>query len=152
MTLETLEKALREHPLWEREVPVQMQLGPPYLYLDNGALYLRYGLRRQILERGRLLIFADRFEIELLLPEGKIVSFRDLYKGMAPGCESPVCTMEAPFLLTQWRRMLERLYARAGQVLGYRGPKEGLADMVEAYQKEYGGIAERIRQGTLQGG
>ena len=42
MTLEMIEKELRRHPLWEREIPIQMQTGIPYLYLENGALYLDF--------------------------------------------------------------------------------------------------------------
>ena len=69
MTLEMIEKELRRHPLWEREIPIQMQTGIPYLYLENGALYLRYLLHRRIFRPGRVLIFPDRYELELLLPE-----------------------------------------------------------------------------------
>ena len=29
MTLEMIEKELRRHPLWEREIPIQMQTGIP---------------------------------------------------------------------------------------------------------------------------
>ena len=66
MTLEMIEKELRRHPLWEREIPIQMQTGIPYLYLENGALYLRYLLHRRIFRPGRVLIFPDRYELELL--------------------------------------------------------------------------------------
>ena len=85
MTLEMIEKELRRHPLWEREIPIQMQTGIPYLYLENGALYLRYLLHRRI--------FRDRHCIAVVFIPAFLAKIRALKKlrqqyNMSPFCSS----------------------------------------------------------------
>lgn len=137
MTLEIIEKELRRHPLWEREIPVQMQMGLPYLYLEDGVLYLRYKLHRRIFRAGRFLVFPDRYELELLLPGRKIVCFRALRRGLTAEREEPVCTIEQDCLLGTGNAAIRNLYACADRILEFTGSEEELEQLVDQYQNKY---------------
>ena len=152
MTLEMIEKELRRHPLWEREIPIQMQTGIPYLYLENGALYLRYLLYRRIFRPGRVLIFPDRYELELLLPDRKIVCFRDLRKGPAEEPDRPVCVMDPDYVLEAGKTALVNLYARADRILGFTGPEKELEILVGQYQDQCRETEKILRPDILYGG
>ena len=152
MTLEMIEKELRRHPLWEREIPIQMQTGIPYLYMENGALYLKYLLHRRIFRPGRVLIFPDRYELELLLPDGKIVCFRDLRREPTGEPDRPVCVMEPDYVLEAGKMALAGLYAHADRVLGFTGSKKELETLVSQYQDQYRKTEEILRPDILYGG
>ena len=129
-----------------------MQTGIPYLYLENGALYLRYLLHRRIFRPGRVLIFPDRYELELLLPDRKIVCFRDLRKGPAEEPDRPVCVMDPDYVLEAGKTALVNLYARADRILGFTGPEKELEILVSQYQDQYRETEKILRPDILYGG
>lgn len=152
MTMEAIGQELLRHPLWEREIPLQMQPGLPYFYMDGGTLYLRYRLHRRELRSGRVLIFPDRYELELLLPERRIVYFRDLQKGRMRQEETPLYAMDVSSLLGTWAAELERLYSQADGILN--AVKEGapLEGLVRSFQADYQKAEELLKKSAGCGG
>lgn len=117
MTLKEIEMRMYRHPLFEHEIPLQMQLGLPYFYKRNGQLFLRCFLHRRHYKSGMLLIYPNQYEVEFVYPFRNIVRFEDSQIYMPMNTEIPVCIVEAEHLLTNGKVLLDELYSSADQVI-----------------------------------
>ncbi len=111
MTLRETESRLHGSPLFDYEIPLQMQLGLPYLYEKNGSLFLNYFLHRQRYESGMLHLYPKRYQLELIYPFRRIVLFEDCRRYMPDDAEIPVCMVNKNRLLAEGKIILDELYA-----------------------------------------
>lgn len=151
MKLEEIERQLKRHPLFEREIPIEIQLGLPDLYIEKGQLNLRYILHKEIYRNKMLLIYRKSFEIVLSYPFKKIIYYKNTKKDNY--FDEPVCKVDAVKMSIQGKEMLKELYKEANQIVtSWNEQKKISKDIYEAYQKKYYKTVEELGLQALYGG
>lgn len=144
---------LAQHPLVLSQLPLQMQLGLPYLEKKRGELCIRLIPHRENFVNHQLEIYAGQYILEFVYPFEKVVCFRNLLYEREIDLAAPLCCMEPGFLAAKGKYNLSELYAECSRVLTAREKTGNVSDiMIANYQKQYNSIANRMGLGQLYGG
>lgn len=148
-----LVERLSQHPLVLSQLPLQMQLGLPYLAKKRGELCVRFLPHRENFTENQLEIYPGQYILEFVYPFEKIVCFRNLlYEGRVD-TSSPIGSMTPEFLAAKGKYCLNELYGECSRVLTAREKTGNVSDvMIANYQKLYGSISKRLGLEQLYGG
>lgn len=116
MTLQEIERRLKQHPLFETEIPIQMELGLPEMFIEKGTLYLRYYLHEKSYQRGKFLVYPAQFELVIEYPFRKIFKFQKLENETS---KVPVKIIDTEIVVKEGCKITKRLYEKADQVISY---------------------------------
>lgn len=135
MKLQEIERRLKKHPLFEMEIPIQMELGLPELFLEKGTLYLRYHLHENRYQRGRLLVYSEQFELVMEYPFRKIFKFQKLVNETS---KVPVKIVDAEIAAKEGCKAAKKLYEKADQVISYWEAENVMSEKIfKAYKESY---------------
>lgn len=150
--MELMER-LSQHPLVLSQLPLQMQLGLPYLAKKRGELCIRFIPHREDFTNNRLEIYAGQYILEFVYPFEKIICFRNLLYEGGVDLSSPIASMTPEFLAARGKYCLNELYSECSRVLTAREKTGSVSDvMVANYQKLYGSTWKRMGLEQLYGG
>ena len=108
---------LLSHPVIRSEVAVEMQMGFPFLYQDQGKLCLRYLPHREVVEDGRLVFYAPAYRLEMCYPFKHFMGFVNYaLSGNVHGGEG-IAEVALDWMLENARRDVEQLYGSCDAVL-----------------------------------
>lgn len=114
MKLQEIESRLKKHPLFETEIPIQMELGLPEIYVENGQLYLRYYLHKKSCRGRELLMYPAQFELITEYPFRKIFKFQKLKDETS---KVPVKIIDAEIAAKDGCKIVKVSYEKADQVI-----------------------------------
>lgn len=148
-----LMEQLSQHPLVLGQLPMQMQLGLPYLAKKRGELCMRFLPHRENYIKNRLEIYPAQYVLAFVYPFEKIICFRNLlYEGNVD-LSSPIGSMTPEFLAARGKYCLNELYSECSRVLTAREKTGSVSDvMIANYQKLYHSISKRMGLEQLYGG
>ena len=149
MKLVEVEQQILSHPLFSMQIPLQMQLGLPELYTEQGKLVLHYRLHRQVYQAGEVHFFPAAYEMRLTYPFKRVISFTD---HCLETQDTPVCRISGEQLLTQGCKLLQGLYETADSVLRLWQEGKATANDLAAYQEKYRNTIRELQLQALYGG
>lgn len=144
---------LSQHPLVLSQLPLQMQLGLPYLEKKRDELCMRFIPHRENFTNHRLEIYPGQYILEFVYPFEKIICFRNLLYETEIDLSAPLCSMTPEFLAARGKYNLNEIYNECSRVLTAREKTGSVSDvMIANYQKLYDSISRRIGLERLYGG
>lgn len=150
--MELMER-LSQHPLVLSQLPLQMQLGLPYLAKKRGELCMRFIPHRENFADNRLEIYSGQYILEFVYPFEKIICFRNLLYEGGVDLSSPIASMTPEFLAARGKYCLNELYSECSRVLTAREKTGSVSDvMIANYQKIYSSTWKRMGLEQLYGG
>lgn len=150
--MELMER-LSQHPLVLSQLPLQMQLGLPYLAKKRGELCMRFIPHRENFADNRLEIYPGQYILEFVYPFEKIICFRNLLYEGGVDLSSPIGSMTPEFLAAKGKYCLNELYSECSRVLTAREKTGSVSDvMIANYQKLYSSTWKRMGLEQLYGG
>lgn len=149
MKLTEVEQQILSHPLFPLQIPLQMQLGLPELYIERGMLMLHYRLHRQVYWEGTVRFFPVAYELKLAYPFGRVISFTD--RCVEPQ-DTPLCQIPGEQLLTRGCVLLQGLYETADSVLRLWQAGDATENALAAYQDKYRNTIRELQLQALYGG
>lgn len=148
MNLNSAEKQLMAHPLFDEQIDLQLQLGLPWLQLEEDGLVLGYRMHRQRYAEDALWFYPVQWEIKTPYPFRKI-SY--LARKNRAG-DSPLCHIAGETMLTSGKSLLQELYASADRLIALWGEGKARQEDFTAYQCLYRDTVRRLGLEALYGG
>lgn len=135
MKLQEIETRLRAHPLFETDIPIQVELGLPEIYVENGQLYLRYHLHKRSCQSGELLMYSAQFELVMEYPFRKIFKFQKLEDETS---KVPAKIIDAEIVAKDGCKIAKVLYEKADQVISQWEAENAVSEKIfKEYKASY---------------
>lgn len=151
MTLEALAESIKKHPIFEREIPVQQQLGLPYIYNENGQLTIAYHLHQRKIRDRKMIVYPSEYELALRYPFQKIAYF---YANALPEeSTEPVGSIDLHTLMAEGKLLVNTLYRCGNRVLEDWEKEHALVqENYASYLEAFGKAAALMKQDDFFGG
>lgn len=120
MDAKTLIDRLYASQLMRNELPMQMQLGLPFLEEKGGELCIRFRPHREEFLNGTIAIFPQIYEVAWVYPFEHIILFRNLLYEQKIDTKTPICSRNGDWMLGIGKHYLNELYEACGEVLSFR--------------------------------
>ena len=140
-------KKLSLHYLVTHDMPLQIQLGLPYLEKKNGSLYMSFKAHKEVFNKGCLEYYSPEYELVWKFPFDHIVEFRELENAtnQAPKLVGNICEKK---MLSTGLYSIKELYDACSRVLTFWENTGTVSDLIMSkYQKQY---EDTIRQLGMQ--
>ena len=135
---------LANSPLVRAEIPLEMQLGLPWLEINGGELCIRFKPHREDGKDGKILYFPPLYEIAWIYPFRHLVSFERKFCDAA----APLHEHSADWMMNIGMHYIAELYEACAHVLSFREEHGFVNDVVIGkYRKQY---EETVRKLGLQ--
>lgn len=128
----------------QNELPMQMQLGLPWLEKRGEHLCMSFLPHREAYQDGKLMLYAAQYELSWVYPFQHIASFRNLTleNGLK---DDPVCVIEGERLLEYGSFIMQELYQECGRVLDFQENNGHVSDVtLRKYQQRFVELTERL--------
>lgn len=133
----TLMERLRMSSVVQAEIPMQMQMGFPWLEKRNGRLCICFKPHREACVRGSIAFYAHQFEIAWVYPFEHLASFRNLTLDRTIDASAPVAQISEKLMLMHGYSMNE-LYEACTRLLDAMERDGAVSDeAIERYQRQY---------------
>lgn len=152
MDAKELVSRLAQHSLVKSEMPLQIQLGLPYLEIRGGKLCISFKPHRELCNNGRIDFYPQQYEIAWVYPFHKVIRFSNLAYERDLDASQPVGSISLDRMAGGGKYLLEELYAACSRVLSYWERDGQVSDvMLKKYQRLYFEIAEQLQLSALYG-
>lgn len=148
MNLNSVEKQLLAHPLFEGQISLQLQLGLPWLQQEEDRLVLGYCLHRQCYAENNLWFYPVQWEIKMPYPFRQIIY---LAQKSRTG-ETPVCHIAGETMLTLGKSLLQELYASADRLIALWAEGKARQEDIADYQCRYRDTVKQLGLDAIYGG
>lgn len=150
--IELMNKLMR-HPVVLGQLPLQMQLGLPYLDKKRSELCIRFAPHREIFNNHQLEIYPRQYILEFVYPFEKVICFRNLLYEREINLSVPLCILKTDFLAVRGKYNIYELYSECSRILTLREKMGSVSDvMIANYQKKYFDILGRLGLVEVYGG
>ena len=130
-------KKISSHYLVTHDMPLQIQLGFPYLEKKNGMLYMSFKAHKEVYRAGSIDFYMPQFELVLSFPFEHVVSFKMLETESNMPFEAVASVVEKQMLSTG-QYLIKELYNSCSRVLTFWEETGGVSDLIIAkYQEQY---------------
>ena len=156
MDAKELVKKLAQHPLVKSDMPLQVQLGLPYLENRGGKLCISFKPHRELCVDGKLAFYPQQYEIAWAYPFEKVIYFSNLSYTIESDKEvdasKPVACVSLDRMAGGGKYLLEELYSECTRVLTFREQEGKVSDvMLRKYQRFYYETARQLGLSALYG-
>ncbi len=152
MDAKELVKKLAQHPLVKSDMPLQVQLGLPYLELRGGKLCISFKPHRELCADGKIAFYPQQYEIAWAYPFEKVIRFTNLAYEKKIDASEPVGCISLDRMAGGGRYLLEELYSECSRVITFREKEGKVSDvMLKKYQRLYYETAGQLRLSALYG-
>lgn len=148
MDLYAAETQLLEHPLFAWQISPVLQLGLPWLQLNEERLVVGYSLHRQCYRKGQLWFYPVQWELQTPYPFHQI-SY--LMKKNLPG-ELPICHVASETMLTLGKSLLQELYGSADRLIALWEEGKARPENFGDYQRQYRFTVKHLGLDAIYGG
>lgn len=148
MNLNIAQKQLLTHPLFDEQISLRLQLGLPWLQLDESRLVLGYYLHRQHYAADQLWFYPVQWEVKTAYPFRQIIYLAQ--KSQAG--DMPLCHISGKIMLTQGKSLLQELYASADRLIALWEEGKALQEDFHDYQRRYRDTVKQLGLEALYGG
>lgn len=153
MDAKELVNRLAQHSLVKSEMPLQVQLGLPYLDLRAGKLCISFKPHRELCNNGMIEFYPQQYEIAWVYPFHKVIHFSNLAYERELDASEPVGYISLDRMAGGGKYLLEELYAACSRVISFWERDGQVSDvMLKKYQRLYYETAERLGLSALYGG
>lgn len=130
-------KKISSHYLVTHDMPLQIQLGFPYLEKKNGMLYMSFKAHKEVYRTGSIEFYMPQFELVLSFPFEHVISFRMLENESNKPAEVVVTVTEKQMLSTG-QYLIKELYNSCSRALTFWEETGSVSDLIIAkYQEQY---------------
>ena len=151
-----LVKNLAQSQIIQNELPLEMQLGLPYLEKRNGKIIIRFFPHQEVYDEEKVLIYPRKYDIAWVYPFAHLAFFRNL---AFDGTEKIEKETSIPLLTISSRRMLsvgkygmKELFHSCGNLLNLLDENGVVADaIVSRYQNQFFDLVDTLRLRELYG-
>lgn len=151
MKLEQIEYSIKNHPIFDQEIPLQYQLGIPFIEKTNHKLYLSYFMNKQICAGEELQIYPVKFKIVLPFPFSNITYFRN-YEDVEADV-LPVAVVSTDLFLTKGKQLYRKLYNHVDLLIQEWAEFSDVSDeTMDVYQDILKEIIKTLKLEALYGG
>lgn len=152
MDAKELVKRLAQHPLVKSDMPLQVQLGLPYLELKGRKLCISFKPHRELCANGRIAFYPQQYEIAWAYPFEKVIRFANLAYEKEIDASKPVGCISLDWMAGGGRYLLEELYSECSRVITFWEKEGKVSDvMLKKYQRLYYETAGQFRLSALYG-
>lgn len=143
---------LAQHSLVKSEMPLQVQLGLPYLELRAGKLCISFKPHRELYNNGMIEFYPQQYEIAWVYPFHKVIRFSNLAYEQELDASKPVGSISLDRMAGGGKYLLEELYAACSRVISFWERDGQVSDvMLKKYQRLYYETAEQLHLSALYG-
>ena len=152
MDAKELVKKLAQHPLVKSDMPLQVQLGLPYLDIRGGKLCISFRPHRELCADGKIVFYPQQYEIAWAYPFEKVIRFSNLAYEKDIDALEPAGCIRLEQMAGGGKYLLEELYSECSRVITFWEQEGSVSDvMLRKYQRLYYETAEQLQLGELYG-
>lgn len=152
MDAKELVTQLSRHTLVKSEMPLQVQLGLPYLELRAGKLCISFKPHRELCSNGVIEFYPQQYEIAWVYPFRRVIRFSNLACERELDVSEPVGRISLERMASGGKYLLDELYAACSRVLSFWERDGQVSDvMLKKYQRLYYETAEQLGLSVLYG-
>ena len=136
---------LNKHPLVHSDIPMQMQLGIPYLEKSQGRLIMGFAPHREEYSDGMIEIYPKQYELKFIYPFQQVVYFSNLLYESDIDVSKPIHSIDAKWMINSGKDILNRLYDACSRVISFQEENGTVSDdCVAEYQQLYKETAKNL--------
>lgn len=152
MDTKVLVKKLAQHPLVKSDMPLQVQLGLPYLEKKNGKLCISFKPHRELCVEGKIEFYPQQYEITWVYPFEKVIHFSNLNYEKKIDVTGPIARIELQWMAGAGRYVLEELYSECSRVIDCWQQEGDVSYIIlKKYQRLYYETAAQLNLSALYG-
>lgn len=152
MDAKELVKKLAQHPLAKSDMPLQVQLGLPYLEKRGGKLCISFKPHRELCVDGKIAFYPQQYEIAWAYPFEKVIHFSNLSYEKEIDASKPVACVSLDRMAGGGKYLLEELYSGCSRVITFWEQEGKVSDvMLRKYQRLYYETAGQLGLSALYG-
>lgn len=127
------------------ELPLQMQLGLPYLFKKNNRLYVKFFPHKENFAEGHIEIYERQYSLEVVYPSCRVVKFVDLIYDEKIQSAKKIKDTDAECVLKNWKYVINGIYDSCSEILDFYDRNGKVADFqIEKYQIAFADAVERL--------
>lgn len=143
---------LTQHSLVKAEMPLQVQLGLPYLELKAGKLCISFKPHRELCNNGIIEFYPQQYEITWVYPFHKVIRFSNLSYEKDIDASKFVGSISLSRMASRGKYLIDELYEACGRVISFWERDGQVSDvMLKKYQRLYYETAEQLQLSALYG-
>ena len=145
-------KKLQQSQIVRSELPMQLQLGFPWLEKRNDRLCISFKAHKEEYVNGSIVFYAAQYDLAWAWPFEHLVLFRNRSLYADADFSGPLCTVSGKLMLTTGKYLMDELYQECTWILSAQEKGGSVTDtMIRAYQRQYRETAETLGLTKLYG-
>lgn len=127
------------------ELPIQMQLGIPYLFKRNNQLCIAFFPHREEYADNAINFYEKQYSLEVLYPSCKVLKFVDLIYDNQLQTVKKTKTIETVHFINNGKQIINKLYDLGSKILNFYDRYGKVSDIqTEEYQMLFSDTVEKL--------
>lgn len=127
------------------ELPIQMQLGIPYLFKRNNQLCIAFFPHREEYSDNAINFYEKQYLLEVLYPSCKILKFVDLIYDNQLQTAKKTMSIETVNFINSGKYVINKLYDLGSKTLNFYDQYGKVSNIqIEEYQKLFSDTIEKL--------
>lgn len=134
------------------ELPIQIQLGIPYLFKRNNQLCVMFCPHKEEYFENSVAIYEKQYLLEVIYPSCKVMKFVDLIHDNKIQSVKKIKETDVSWLTNYGKYIINNLYDSLSEILEFYDRNGKVSDMqIKEYQKNFDDAIERLGLSELYG-